>query len=67
MQPRLLMIRLRLSDTATSAVLAEHHRTQAMACQQMALITLGPFRGVWLELAAKWTKLAQEQDSDIRT
>jgi hypothetical protein len=33
----------------------------------VALINLSPFRDVWLELAAKWTKLAQEQDSDIRT
>jgi hypothetical protein len=67
MQPGLLMMRLRLSDAATSAVLAEHHRTQAMACQQMALITLSPFRDIWLELAAGWKKLAQEQEAEAKS
>jgi hypothetical protein len=60
------MMRLRLSDAASSAVLAEHHGMQAMACQQMALITLSPFRDVWLDLAAKWTKLAQEQRTEAK-
>jgi hypothetical protein len=33
-------MRVRLSDAATSAVLAEHYRMQATACQQMALISV---------------------------
>jgi hypothetical protein len=45
-------MRLRLSDAATAAVLAEHYRTQAAACQQMALMSVSPFKEVWLELAA---------------
>lgn len=66
MQPGLLMMmRLRLSDAATSAVLAEHYRVQAMACQQMALMTMSPFREGWLELAAGWTKSAQEKGRGI--
>jgi hypothetical protein len=40
MQPGLLAMRVRLSDAATSAVLAEHYRMQATACQQMALISV---------------------------
>ena len=56
-------MRLRLSDAATAAVLAEHYRTQAAACQQMALMSVRPFREVWLELAAEWTKLADEQEA----
>jgi hypothetical protein len=59
-------MRLRLSDAATSAVLAEHYCTQAMACQQMALISVSPFREVWLELAAEWTKLAEEQEAQAK-
>jgi hypothetical protein len=54
-------MRLRLSDAATAAVLAEHYRTQATACQQMALMSVRPFREVWLELAAEWTKLADDK------
>jgi hypothetical protein len=64
MQPGLLMMRLRLSDAATSAVLAEYYRTQAMACQQIALMTVSPFREGWLELAAGWTKSAQEKAAE---
>jgi hypothetical protein len=61
MQPGLLMMmKLRLSDAATSAVLAEHHRTQAMACNYMAPMTVSPFKEVWLGLAAGWTKLERE-------
>jgi hypothetical protein len=55
-------MRLCLSDAATAAVLAEHCRTQATACQQMALMSVRPFREVWLELASEWTKLAEEQE-----
>jgi hypothetical protein len=66
MQPGLLAMRVRLSDAATSAVLAEHFRTQAAACQQMALMTVNPFREVWLELAAEWVKLAQEQEAQAK-
>jgi hypothetical protein len=56
-------MRLRLSDAATSAVLAEHYRTQAEVCRQMALMTVKPFKEVWLELAAEWTKLARETEA----
>jgi hypothetical protein len=60
MQPGLLMMRLRLSDAATSAVLAEHYSTQATVCHQMARMTVSPFKEVWLEFAAGWTKLERE-------
>jgi hypothetical protein len=66
MQPGLLAMRLRLSDAATSAVLAEHYRTQATACQQMALMSGSPFREVWLGIAAEWAKLAQEQEAQAK-
>jgi hypothetical protein len=59
-------MRLRLSDAATAAVLAEHYRTQAAACQQMALMSVRPFREVWLELAAESTKLADEQEAQAK-
>jgi hypothetical protein len=59
-------MRLRLSDMATSAVLAEHYRMQAEACHQMARITVGPVKDVWLELAAEWTKLAREREDDVK-
>jgi len=53
-------MRLRLSDAATSAVLAEHYGTQADVCHQMARMTVSPFKEGWLELAEEWTKLARE-------
>ena len=56
-------MRLRLSDAATSAVLAEHFRSQAEACHQMARMTVRPFKEGWLELAAEWTKLARETEA----
>jgi len=54
-------MRLRLSDATTSAVLAEHYRAQAEMCHQMARMTVSPFKEGWLQFAAEWTKLAQEQ------
>ena len=60
------MMRVRLSDAATSAVLAEHYRMQAEVCHQMARITVGPVKEVWLELAAEWTKLAREREEDVK-
>ena len=56
-------MRLRLSDAATSAFLAEHYRAQAEVCHQMARMTVSPFKEGWLELAAEWTKLARETDA----
>jgi hypothetical protein len=59
-------MRVRLSDAATSAVLAEHYRTQAEVRRQMALMalmTVSPFKDGWLELAAEWTKLAREAEA----
>jgi hypothetical protein len=47
-------MRLRLSDVAPSAVLAEHYRVQAELCHQMARMTVSPFKEGWLELAAIW-------------
>jgi hypothetical protein len=60
------MMRVRLSDAATSAVLAEHYRMQAEVCHQMARMTVNPVKGVWLELAAEWTKLAREREEDVQ-
>jgi hypothetical protein len=57
-----LAMRLRLSDATTSAVLVEHYRAQAEMCHQMARMTVTPFQEGWLEFAAEWTKLAQEQE-----
>lgn len=62
----LLAMKLRLSDAAASAVLAEHYRTQAEVCHQMARMIVSPFKESWLELAAEWTKLAQEQQAEVR-
>jgi hypothetical protein len=58
-------MRLRLSDASTSAVLAEHYRTQAEVCRQMARTTVSPFKEGWLELAAEWTKLAREAEAKL--
>jgi hypothetical protein len=55
-----------LSDAATAAVLAEHYRTQATSYEQMALMSVRPFREVWLELAAEWRKLADEQEAQAK-
>ena len=60
------MLRVRLSDAATSAVLAEHYRMQAELCHQMARITVSPVKEVWLELAAEWTKLAREREEGVK-
>jgi hypothetical protein len=56
-------MRLRLSDAASFSLLAEHHRTQAEICRQMASITTGLLRESWLEFAEEWTKLANETDT----
>ena len=54
-------MRLRLSDAVNPAVLVEHLGAQAEMCHQMARITVSPFKEGWLEFAAEWTKLAQEE------
>ena len=59
-------MRLRLSDATTSAVLGEHYRVQAEMCHQMARMTVSPFKEGWLEFAAEWTKLAQEQEGKAK-
>ena len=59
-------MRVRLSDLVTPAVLADHYRTQAEMCHQMARITVSPVKEVWLELAAEWTKLAREREEDVK-
>jgi hypothetical protein len=56
-------MRLRLSDVAPSAVLAEHYWVQAELCHQMARMTVSPFKEGWLELAAEWTNLARETEA----
>jgi len=61
------MMRLRLSDAATSAVLAEHYNAQAEICKQMARITVSPFKEGWQELADEWTKLAREAKAKPRS
>ena len=57
---------MRLSDAATSAVLAEHYRMQAEVCHQMARITVSPVKEVRLDLAAEWMKLAREREEDVK-
>jgi hypothetical protein len=59
-------MRLRLSDAVTSAALAEHYRTQAEMCHQMARMTVSPFKEGWLEFADEWTKLAREQEEKAK-
>jgi hypothetical protein len=56
-------MRLRLSDVAPSAVLAEHYRVQAELCNQMARATVSPFKEGWLELAEERRKLARETEA----
>jgi hypothetical protein len=53
-----------LSDAA-SAFLAEHYRTHAEVCRQMALATVDLKEG-WLQFAQEWTKLAQETEAKHR-
>ena len=62
----LLGYEMRFSDAASSPVLAEHFRGQAEMCQQMAGVTVSPFKEGWLEFAAEWTKLAQDADIQQR-
>jgi hypothetical protein len=40
-------MRPRLSDAAAFAVLAEHYRTQAETCLQMARMTVSPYKDGW--------------------
>ena len=56
-------MRLRLSDVAPSAVLAEHYRVHAELCNQVARATVSPFKEGWLELADEWRKLARETEA----
>jgi hypothetical protein len=56
-------MRLRVSDVAASAFLAERYHTQAETCLQMARVTVSPVKDGWLQLAAEWTKLARETDA----
>jgi hypothetical protein len=58
-----MRLRLSLSDAASFAVLAEHYRSQAQMCRQMALATINPFKEGWLQFAAEWTKLAAETEA----
>ena len=51
-----------LSDAA-SAFLAEHYRTHAEVCRQMALAAADLKEG-WLQFAREWTKLAQETEAN---
>jgi hypothetical protein len=62
-----LAMKLRLSDAATFAVLAEHYRVQAETCHQMARLSVSPIKEGWLDLAAEWTKLAQETEAKERS
>ena len=55
-------MRLRLSDAVNPAVLVEHFGAQAEMCHQMARMAVSPFKEGWLEFAAEWTRLAQEQE-----
>ena len=61
-----MTLRLCLSDAASFAVLAEHYRSQAQMCRQMALATVTPFKEGWLAFAAEWTKLAEGIPSRIQ-
>jgi hypothetical protein len=56
-------MRLRFSDAASFAWLAEHYRYQAVMCRQMASTTAGPVKEGWLEFAEEWTKLARETEA----
>jgi len=46
-------MRLRLSDAATFAFLAEHYNTQAEVCLQLARATISPVKDSWLELCRR--------------
>jgi hypothetical protein len=61
-----MYVRLRLSDAAAFAVLAEHYGAQAGLCCQMAHMTLTPVKEGWLELAAEWMKLMREISQELR-
>jgi hypothetical protein len=55
-------MKFRLSDATSYEFLAEHYRTQAETCRQMAGMTVSPYKEGWLEFAEEWTKLARETD-----
>jgi hypothetical protein len=59
-------MKFRLSDVTSFEFLAEHYRTQAETCRQMAGMTLSPYKEVWLELAEEWTKLVRETEGKGR-
>ena len=61
-----MRLRLCLSDAASFTALAEHYRSQAQMCRQMALVTVNPFQEGWLEFAVEWTKLAEETEAKAR-
>jgi hypothetical protein len=58
-----MRLRLCLSNAASFAVLAEHYRSQAQMCRQMALVPVNPSKEGWLEFAREWTKLAEETEA----
>jgi hypothetical protein len=56
-------MRLRLSDAATPSILAEHYRMQAEVWDQMARMSVTPFKEGWTEFAEEWAHLAQETEA----
>jgi len=54
------------SGNACFEFLAEHYRTQAETCRQMADMTVSPYKEGWLEFAAEWTKLARDTEVKAR-
>jgi hypothetical protein len=60
---RIFTMRVQLSDATTSAVLVEHFNAQAEICQQMARMTVSPFKKGWMEFADEWVNLAREQEA----
>ena len=52
-------------DSARSQALAKYYRVQADACRQMAQQASDRFSGDWLDIAAKWIRLAREAEAHL--
>jgi hypothetical protein len=62
-----MRLRLCLSNAASFAALAEHYRSQAQMCRQMALATINPFKEGWLEFVLPSERLPYCWRRDARS
>jgi hypothetical protein len=53
-------------DTERFYWLAQRYDGEAAVCCEMAEATVGPRKEVWLRIAAKWVRLAEEAQARSR-